>query len=793
MGSWFLNAAFVGWGAAALVSAPVIIHLINRYRFRRVEFAAMEFLLASQQKNRRRVFVEQLLLLLLRILLVMGLIALIARLVLDPSTLALLQGGEVHHVVLLDDTASMQDQWNETTAFDEAKGVIEGLVAASLAEGGAQRLTVMRLSTPTPPDYQQQQIDRAFQAELASRLKSVPCSFSQVELADGIDAARQLLAKQSTGVKHLHIVSDFRQHDWQDATRLTELIEQLDKDGVTVNLVRTVPDRHANLAVTNLEGELQVASAGVPVRLTATVANHGESLVARVNLAISVDGERLPLEVTLERVEAGKQVEQSFEVTFDDAGKHRVEVTLPGDALRADNTRHLAVDVASANRVLVIEGDPSDEEGIFPTLALAANPQASGYQTVVATPDYLYRQNIDSFQSVLMLNVPELNPDAVEALEAFVRSGGGLVWYAGDGINVGAYNALLYADGHGLFPVPLADAPRELDRDEIAAPGPDLVLTPHPMLSGLQGTDNPEIEATRIFRYFPVAEDWQKDDRKRNDHVQTIASLRTRDPLLLEHRFGQGRVITCLTSCGTDWTNFPQYRSFVPFHFELQKYISRADRVLPRRESGVPIHLELDPARFGPAIRIEPPRNSGQVTAELQVQPEAVKTATDRTETGTNGAEAPDEAGGPSEPGQPAQPSAPPTLRRVIHYDRTDVPGVYRVRLVDAGEIQVERWFAYNTGRDEGRLALFASSEITAALGPDLGDKVRIQEAGATEWLAGEESDRDVREWILGLLIAVLLAEQIMAYRLSYHSSAGGPRSRRGMANAAAGAAGGSS
>ena len=77
MGSWFLNAGFLGMGTAALISAPVIIHLINRYRFRRVEFAAMEFLLSSQKRNRRRILVEHLLLLLLRILLVMALIILI--------------------------------------------------------------------------------------------------------------------------------------------------------------------------------------------------------------------------------------------------------------------------------------------------------------------------------------------------------------------------------------------------------------------------------------------------------------------------------------------------------------------------------------------------------------------------------------------------------------------------------------------------------------------------------------------------------------------------------------------
>jgi len=760
MGSWFLNAGFLGLGTAALVSAPVIIHLINRYRFRRVEFAAMEFLLASQQRNRRRILVEQLLLLLLRILMVMGLIALIARLVLDPSTLALLQGADVHHVVLLDDTASMQDEWNETNAFDEGKAVIEGLVAASVAEGGAQRLTVLRLSRITQPDYLEQRIDRGFQGELKTRLESLPCSFGHVDLSDGLDAAAQLLAKQPTGVKHLHVVSDFRQHDWQDSTRLVEQIEKLDGDGVTVNLVRTISDRHDNLAVTGLTGELQVATARVPVRLTATVANHGDTLIGRVNMSVSVDGERLPLEVTLERVEAGQVVEQSFEVTFDLPGKHRVEVTLPGDALRADNTRYLAVEVAPANRVLVIEGDPTDQEGIFPTLALAANPQASGYQTIVATPDYLYRNSIDDFQSVLMLNVAELTPDAIESLETFVRGGGGLVWYTGDAVNPASYNSLLYAEGKGLFPVPLADSPRELVRDDVAAPGPDLELTEHPMLAGLQGQENPEIEATRVFRFFPVVDDWQKDDRRRDDSVTTIARLRTRDPLLLEHRFGRGRIITCLTSCGTDWTNFPQYRSFVPFHFELQKYISRSDRVLPQRESGAPIHLELDPTRFGPAVRIEPPKNSGQVTAEFQVQAGSVRTA---PADGTAGGSAVGSAAG-------APGDAPPTLRRVVEYDRTDYPGIYRVRLV-AEEINVERWFAYNTGRDEGQLALVETGAIRKSLGPELADGVKIQEAGATEWLAGEESDQDVREWILGLLVLVLLIEQVMSYRLSFHPS----------------------
>src|SRR3954462_14426165 len=58
---------------AAAVSVPIIIHLLNRRRFKVVTWAAMRFLLAAQKQNTRRLRLEQLLLLLVRC----GLVALL--------------------------------------------------------------------------------------------------------------------------------------------------------------------------------------------------------------------------------------------------------------------------------------------------------------------------------------------------------------------------------------------------------------------------------------------------------------------------------------------------------------------------------------------------------------------------------------------------------------------------------------------------------------------------------------------------------------------------------------------
>src|SRR5216110_2029581 len=61
----FIAPAFFAAGIL-LASVPVIIHILNRRRFKIVNWAAMEFLLRAMRKNRRRLRFEQWLLLAVR-------------------------------------------------------------------------------------------------------------------------------------------------------------------------------------------------------------------------------------------------------------------------------------------------------------------------------------------------------------------------------------------------------------------------------------------------------------------------------------------------------------------------------------------------------------------------------------------------------------------------------------------------------------------------------------------------------------------------------------------------------
>src|SRR5215471_16153905 len=232
--SFFVHPEFVIPGAM-LLAAPIIIHFINRMRFRRVKWAAMEFLLASQQRNRRRLLIEQLLLLLLRLLVVAALVMLVARPLVDPEKFSLFQGKKSHHLILLDDSGSMRDRWGDTTAFDAALDVVRKIAAEGERKPDTQTLTLLLLSRPGQPLYTQENLNKDFVGRLESGLKGLRCSHRALDLAGGAEAARKLLADLAGASRSFHLISDFRQQNWEDDAALVTALREMDLDKVTVN------------------------------------------------------------------------------------------------------------------------------------------------------------------------------------------------------------------------------------------------------------------------------------------------------------------------------------------------------------------------------------------------------------------------------------------------------------------------------------------------------------------------------------------------------------------------------
>jgi len=758
----FVHPEFVIPGAL-LLSAPIIIHFINRMRFRRVKWAAMEFLLASQQRNRRRLLIEQLLLLLLRLLVVAALVMLVARPLVDPEKFSLFQGQKTHHLVLLDDSGSMRDRADETSAFDAGLDVIRKIAAEGERKPDTQTLTLLLLSNPTQPVYTQENLNKDFVSQLEGKLKGLHCSHRALDLAVGAEAARKMLADLGGAARNFHLISDFRQYNWDEETPLAAALREMDLDKVTVNLIKTVAESHGNLGITDLSGAVDVAAVNVPLRLSVTVRNYGEQAVREVRLTVLVDGQKRPATEMIEKIEPGEEYTLEFDEQFSRTGAHDVQVSIPADALEQDNVRFLSIQVPDTNPVLVIDGGADDSEAFYLIDALGAVPEKTGFSPTLDRVDSLRRRPLDKFQSIFLLNVAELPPDAIKALEEYVRGGGGLGWYLGPHVRAAFYNEKLYLDGQGLFPARLGGV-ADLLVDE-TNPGPDMIVTPHSVFDVFQGAGEELLNYAKVTRYFTVAKDWNIPDG-----VRVIASLRNKAPLFFEHHLGKGKIVTCLTACGTAWTNWPRIPdAFVPVQLQMATYLALGHQTLNLKTVGEPLVISLDAASYSSQVEIRPPDGSRVPLTVGVKNPEAAGSSPGPRP------QVPDGTGSPATP--VADPAAGETPQKIVYeelYKNTDEPGVYSltVKRQDAGE--ETRRYAYNVSDAESRLKLTTSEVIKRRLGPDV--KVQIQEVGDFNWVHGEESTREIHDYVLMLLLIILLAEQVMALRLSYHPKTAGVR-----------------
>lgn len=737
-------------GGAALIALPVIIHLINRLRYRRVRFAAMEFLLQSQQRNRRRILLEQLLLLLLRMAIVAGIVLLISRLILDPTEMSLFRGAKAHHVVVLDDSGSMRERWGETTAFNEALTVVNQLLSEGALRPDTQHFSLLRLSQPEQPFASQRDVNDALVLEMATKLEPqvFPCTHQQLDLVAGLRAAQKYLKEEKGAVQHLHVISDFRERDWKDQKAISGVLGELTATGVTVNLVKTVPNAQANLAVTELSAAVQVAAAGVPLRVKIGVTNFSEEAAADVRVALSDDGVKLPISVLFDVIEPNSTAYHEVDIRLTTPTQHRLAAVLDADVLPDDNTRYLAVDVSAAVPVLMVDSSPDGEAASYVADALAADPASTGVSVTLDTPEGLRRRNLSDYRCIYVLNAPELAADAIAALEDYVKAGGGLVWFVGKTVRAAHYRDDLYAQGQGLFPVPLGIAREDLPADPTAVEV-DVVPADHPVFAIMQGQDNPFLASVHVRQFFPVADDWIVDDQRRADGVRTLASLRNHAPFVVEKPLGNGRVVACLSTADPVWNDWARNPSFVVFQLDLLKYVARQDRGLPQRQVGEPITLALDPANYLDTVEITTPAPEGERTIRLQAAP---------TQAGSDSA--------PSDGG-----TAPADVRLSAEYRDTDEPGIYRLQLLNQAQEAERKLFAYNVSPAESDLALATTDNLRKRLAT-AGD-VQIQEPGQFQWLQGEEAGSEIRQALLWALLAILLAEQALAYRMSYH-----PRTR---------------
>ena len=141
----FINTLLLGGCAAFLI--PLIIHILNRSRFKTVEWGAMHLLESVIKVNHRRFQIEQIILMLIRCAIPIALAICLARPVLTGSS-GLAGDAPVSLVILLDTSYSMDAIDTNGTRFEHAVDAATQIIEAT--GRGSEISVILTGGKPTP-------------------------------------------------------------------------------------------------------------------------------------------------------------------------------------------------------------------------------------------------------------------------------------------------------------------------------------------------------------------------------------------------------------------------------------------------------------------------------------------------------------------------------------------------------------------------------------------------------------------------------------------------------------------
>lgn len=750
---YFLNPGFVLPGAA-LAALPIIIHLLSRLRYKKVRFAAMEFLLQSDELNRRRLIIEQLLLLFLRVLAVLLIMLLIARLMLDPSRMMLLRGASTHHVLVLDDSLSMRVQADDRNVFSQAIETIENMLSQDGGGASTMRVTMLTMSQPERPLVTDRELNAALLQELIPRIRNLRCSYQAVSPLNSLGAAENILAADGGTARQVHVITDLRKSDWVSRPEIVEALESLDKIQAEVSLVQVARDAPANIAVSQMSADTLAVAVGVPWRLNLTVHNHGDQKSSGLRATTFIDGNPLPGKVLIPDIEARDDVVLAHDIVFDSAGQHEVEVRLEDDALMEDNRRFIVAEVTDTRAVLIIDDEGRQDDAGF--ISAAFDPQLSGVATQVRTSDVLTSVRLEDFDCIYLLNVRELPADATVLLTEYVRAGGGIAWFPDDQANRAWYNTTLRSDDSPLFPVSLgtlAEIPSTTSEESPAFERP--IFESHPIFAVYNIPDSPFAELVQVRKWFQTASDG-KNESDAESGVKVIGQLTNGSPVIFEHAVGNGRVLTFLTSAGRRWSNWPispAAPGFVVMHLLMHQYLQQPSKAVQVMEVGDPVRFEWTAGDYTESVDVFLPEadESEDSTADtfLHLQATPVEQISNTEE--TRGVD------------QFAN------ERMAVSVPQANRPGVFRIKRYPAAGESEETWLALSVPTIESDLVVADAAEIQQQA--DL-SHVRVIAADTAGGLSASDAGREMRWFLIGLLIVVLICEQLLSLRMSFHPEA---------------------
>ncbi len=578
----FLNpAVLIGMLAAAI---PVIIHLLNLKRLKKVEFSTLAFLKELRKSKIRKIRLKQWLLLAIRMLIIAFLVMAFAR----PTIKSISFGNSAAKTsayFIIDNSYSMSVIDEKGAYFNQAK-VIAGKLIDNLQEG--DEISVVFTSglngNAVKPSQDFSAVKKIIKQSEISDITS--------QHSPGLMKVFEELENSMNFNKEIYYISDFQKINYLKLNKNNkQKFETLPESRFYE--IRFNPKNVTNLTVTDFKSDNQIFEFNKPVEFTVTVKNNSAQNINNATITLFINGKRRAHAGV--KLAAGESKSYKLTTTLKEKGLLEISTELDDDDILRDNKMYLGIYVPEKIKVLLITGKNSGAK--FPSLAL--KPEIAGAISLEKiSKEQIASRNLKNYDVIFVLGALTVNTGV---LKDYLLNGGNLIFMPASNDELSKVRNFCKK-----LNLPLPEQINNFPDNPVVFEKIDLK---HPVFANLfRKNFNPELDSPLIYKYLQM---------NTQGKGKSIISLIDNSSFLSEYNLGKGKIMFFSVAPGLEWSDFPLKGIFAPLMNKLVYYLTSSNQKINVIRTGDKIDLSLRNVSL-PQIKVVKP--GGEEFIELDLK-----------------------------------------------------------------------------------------------------------------------------------------------------------------------------
>jgi hypothetical protein len=521
----FVNPRFL-YGLFA-VSIPVIIHLFNFRRFKKIYFTNVSFIRELKLQTQKQSRLKHLLILIMRILAIAALVLAFAQPYL-PVSENIIQPLEKNAVsIYIDNSFSMEAVSKKGIMLDEAKEKAREIASVYNSSDLFQLLTNDFEGRHQRFVTREEFLELVDEIQISPVVKTLPEVFSRQQV---------LFSGNSATVKTAYAISDFQKQILEgdlssvDSTLNAFLIpvEAINKD---------------NLYIDSCWFETPVYQVNQNVKLNVRIRNSSEKNFEKIPLKLKINGQQKALASF--DIQANEPAEVILSYTNYTTGIQFAELEISDYTINFDDKLWFSYMVSSFTSILCINGT---SENIYLNSLFKKDSLFLFKNVNEGNIDY---SDFASYQLIILNELNDVSSGIIQGLLQFVSDGGSLMVLPSEKASRESYDELMKSLNTGSYGL--------LDTTNTKV---SYINLQHPVYTNVFDEIPENLDLPVVFQHFPI----RVGVRSRQE---SLLELQQGGPFLNVYQVEKGKVYLFAVPFQTSFSNFPKHAIFVPTLYKI--------------------------------------------------------------------------------------------------------------------------------------------------------------------------------------------------------------------------------